>query len=362
MAAEGSMAVWFTTEKGAVGEPSAEIHLNYWRVPKTSARTAQDFLEVGVLISEPDTVNQIYVYLPSAWGLGNITDCGPLFKDVDIANGIFNRPLRCTDGRMNYVDLSEGDEPFCRVHKFATNGNTISDDQLRLQPADGGTILSISSEALNSVRNQLPAKGRIYFRLRALIKSAPNPFLKVISPQDRLLQSGFEEIEYVDVRVNEPRTLPLSIEERMRSDGAGPKVRIEVLAFLAAVPVLSELIVSSLGTHKMRVLEDDIWPRYVGFELPRGMMVYHWKEVPKKGAESIEDFSVFIKLQTRRTGLSIVWQYLLLALVFGVCGNLIASCIDRNYIARPTPGSSEAQPPKSKPEDGAKEPQTAAPQ
>ena len=165
-----------------------------------------------------------------------------------------------------------------------------------------------------------------------------NPFIKVIPPLDRHLHSGHQEIEYIDFRMNEARTLPPAIENRMGADRAtGGAIDFKLVAFLTAVPVHSELSASSAPSHKMRLLEKN-WDDYVDLDLPVGMAVYHWKREAEvvRGANAqaapslvpIKDFSAFVKLLTRRSSWKIVIIYLTLAFALGLLGNLTASWLE----------------------------------
>jgi hypothetical protein len=152
------------------------------------------------------------------------------------------------------------------------------------------------------------------------------PFVRTITPRDRYFQSGFEEVEYVDFRLNEARTLPIRVESLMRADSAGGQpVPLTRVAFLTAIPVLADLTLSSRQQHKSRLLEHDFWNEYVPSGIPDGMMVYHWREDKPEG---VEDFSAFVKMRTRRSGRQILKNYLMIAFAFGVLGNLTASAIE----------------------------------
>ncbi len=150
-------------------------------------------------------------------------------------------------------------------------------------------------------------------------------FVRAIPTPDRLLQSGFEEVEYIDFRLNEARTLPEQVETMMRTELANMRIKLRLVAFLTAVPVRSELSVSHRQSHKLRLLEHQLWNKYVPGGIPEGMMVYHWKEDRPNG---IDDFSAFVKLQTRRSGRSTLIKYLAVAFLFGVLGNLAASSLE----------------------------------
>jgi hypothetical protein len=111
----------------------------------------------------------------------------------------------------------------------------------------------------------------------------------------------------------------------MRSDAVGSAVPFTRVAFLTAIPVLADLTLSSKAPHKSRLLEHNFWNEYVPSGIPDGMMVYHWREDNGGG---VEDFSAFVKMQTRRTGRQILKNYLVIAFAFGILGNLTATAIE----------------------------------
>ncbi|CAO3355259.1 hypothetical protein [Azospirillum palustre] len=335
----GSMAVWCSL-KQAERPAEIETHINYWRVSgngqKANAKnfSGRDFLEVGVILFSPLDVSTISIFIPFSVDEECIEDLGKYFSDPDIAQGIFNEPLssdKHSFGGEQWVNLLKADEALhCRVHVFLARDNLIDPTELSISHESGGTILRILPHAIESSSVRLQNDGNLYFRLRIYTQAdRQSPFVNIITPADRHFQSGFEEVEYVDFRLNEARTLPTSIERMMKRDAANGRASINRVAFLTAVPVLSELSVSNTEFHKNRLLEHDPWNRYVPCGIPKGMMVYHWRK--GEPGKPVEDFTAFIKLQTRRTSYKLLLVYLLIAFAFGIAGNLAASAIEAVY-------------------------------
>lgn len=333
MTTNGSMAIWCALRHGAAAA-KIEAHLNYWRIAGDANFRGQpehppmDFIEVGVMLAEPHSISKVCVHFPYQIEPNVIEDCGSLFHHTNIAQGIFNEVLTCTlsgPPGPESVELKRGEDLYCKVHKFIHVNGLIDNSQLSVDQYHEGTLLTITDQAIEAVCNGLPAGDRAYFRLRIYIRKADDsPFIRVIPPQDRLLQSGFDEIEYVDFRLNEARTLPARVEAKIRADEANGKVALNLVAFLTAVPVLSELATSNTKWHKNRLLEHEIWNSYVPSGIPEGMMVYHWKQEDQNG---VSDFSSFVKLQTRRSGRGILLKYLAIAFLFGILGNLAAATL-----------------------------------
>lgn len=325
------MAVWCTCQQG-LGAPSYEVHLNYWRVAgrkrKGCVTHSTDFLEIGILIQDPQSINLVNIFTPKSLKNSHIFDLGSRFLDPHLAQGIFNENLRCSGSGSgsSWIELqTKNQDLFCRVHSFAKDRNErIDTSELELEEIDGGTLIKILPRAIASSADKLGSGDRLYFRLRLLMGDRKgSPFVKVIAPSDRKFQSGFEEIEYIDFRINESRTLPDTVNRKMQHDITKGIAPLNVIAFLAAVPVSSALSVSHTQFHKNRILEDVPWTNYAPNPLPEGMVVYHWKKVEPE----IESFAAFVKLQTRKSGWGTIFWYLFIAFIFGVAGNLSASAL-----------------------------------
>lgn len=331
MAANVSMAVWCVGQQSAANS-SMEAHFNYWRLSgertSTNKRAENDFVEVGVMLESPQLVETVNIYIPANLNIKSVSDCSKYFKNTAICQGIFNMPLRSIApdvGGPRCIELQHAttNEPFCRVHTFVLDGERIHSSELTITSENEGTLFKISESA---VRDTCVDESRppvpVYFRLRFIIPPS-NPFIQTIETPERFFQSGFEEIEYVDFRLNEARTLPDAVERMMKHgrNGSG-QVKLTTVAFLTAIPIRSQLSTSSAQFHKFRILENHIWNNYVQEGIPSGMLVYHWK---KNDVSEILDFSAFVRIQTRRTGFKILAVYLAIAFLFGVVGNLTAS-------------------------------------
>jgi hypothetical protein len=340
-----SMAVW-CPQKGSDETATVEYHFNFWRLPRRSwwrkLRTwrwgaQRDFVEIGILVDQPDQIDCICIFLPFLVECSTVTDCGPYFRDENIAEGIFNEKISigipaAKDGA--FVDLKVDGNTFCRVHEFELSNNSISDNHLKLKPVDHGTMLEISPQAVGAPATGISADGKTYFRLRVRMPDEnKNPFIQRIHPADWALQSGFEAIELINFRLNEMRTLPDTVQSKLRQNGGIANAQVRLVAFLTAIPAISDMTSASSPSHKSRTLESEIWDKYVDNGLPHDVAVYHWKKERnlENGPTSINEFSAFVKLKQRRAGLGTIAIYLLIAFAFGVFGNLTASWLDAKY-------------------------------
>lgn len=338
------MAVWCS--KRSTGDCYVEFHFNFWRLPRRALHqkiadwhwhNQSDFVEIGILVDSPSEIDCIFIFVPFNVAISDILDCGPLFREADIAEGIFNEQIAVeippkTEGA--YVELRIDRKTFCRVHKFESANGTISDTHLTLSDVDHGTLLKITRQAIEAPVFGIPDSAKTYFRLRVKMpEERENPFIQPVRPADWPLQSGFEQIELINFRMNEMRTLPEMVRNRLREEGADANAQVRLVAFLTAIPAISEMTSSSTPSHKSRVLEREIWDKYVDSGLPDDVAVYHWKKERdlKKGEAPINEFSAFVKLKQRRAGLGTVLVYILIAFLFGVLGNLAAGWLEMEF-------------------------------
>jgi hypothetical protein len=351
----GSIAVW--CEPVAHAQSEIEAHFNYWHLtgdaqfkPSDGSKVA-DFVEVGVLVDDPQMVESTKIYLPLKLDRSGLADCSQHFQETSIAQGIFNEVLRAaapSNSGPQFIELSRANSQiFARVHVFALNDNMLSANELTLEDKGEGILLTITSLALAEAREAAAnVGGRAYFRLRAYIRNdQSNPFIQSIATPDSHLQSSYDEIEYLDFRVNEARTLPTPIQQAMRIDRRSGSIQLKLIAFLTAIPVTSELTVSNTPSHKMRLLEHSLWKKYAPGGIPEGMMVYHWKRDTGRGVSlsghqsslptEVTDFTAFVKLITRRSSKKIWQRYLIIAFAIGLLGNLVAGVIQSLFEKHP---------------------------
>ena len=321
-----SIAFW-CERANADAEAKAEFHINLWHF---SNKKLRDFIEIGVMPNDPSALIAIRIFVPFPVRREDIEDLGPDFASTELAQGIFNETLSSTrkpNGKS--VELKVGAKTYCHVHLFSPEQGSIDPGELDVMEKDGGSLITITSTALESLARQCGGNPECgYFRLRILPpKHDARPFVTSIKPKDRAWTSGFEEIEYIDCRLNEARTLPTSIEAY--SDAAPHGLAdVSRIVFLAVVPVASSITSSHSEWHKSRLLETEIWKGYVPHGLEEGMVVYHWrKRFEGAGHNTLQGFSAFVKLQTRKTGVLVICIYVLVAFLLGVIGSLTASLV-----------------------------------
>ncbi|WP_136254810.1 hypothetical protein [Onishia niordana] len=395
-----SVAAWCKLRESSNNNHGSkmQLHFNYWRVgssipqhpdergigydlkryasaaykkirPKRHAEKS-DFLDIGVMVTPFDDlkdVEGICIYLPVPLDAEDIKDLGPLFKNTNVATGIFNERLEVRQESSRRVELGNQEGQFCRVHNFSTSNNGCIDDQyLKVEPYKGGTKLTITSAAIQAAHREINKQKWIYFRFRVFINnSGRNSFVKTIRPEDKFILSGFHATEYVDFRLNEARNLPPEVEELMEDaeeTGVVPIVRID---FLLVLRVGADLDGGHTNYHKSRLLERELWLDYVpdggSDALQEGMVIYHWREKKDSGSEvgfqpskpkrplrksrrsspedstaqevlskrdaGIKEFNAFVKLNIRVSNWKTVALSLSIIVILGAAGSYFGSLI-----------------------------------
>ncbi|WP_417742873.1 hypothetical protein [Salipiger sp.] len=346
-----SVAVW--TKGEAADAQTHEVHINYWRLEggeaswlsrmklhvckavrrKSWAKTSkQDMLEIGFWVWAPDKVSEASIYLPFKVERADIFDCADSFKKSEISQAIFNEPVTVTHGADNApVIIAKIDgEIYTSIFLFEKlDSGRISEGELKIENKGEGTQLTITSKAIKSAVAAASESKKLYFRLRISLHSG-GPFVSTIRPFDGALQSGYEEIDYIDFRINESRSLPRDVQESLRKSTS----KLKKISFLTAAPISLGLSSNDAPLHKMRVLESAVWGGYVN-NLPSHMMVYHWRK-DWKNDTAISDFTGFAKFAMRRSGRGRVMKYLLIFLLLSILSSWLAARIDANFGAPST--------------------------
>lgn len=336
MNSSGSVAVWCKSNRTRANR-RFEAHFNYWHIRGDRSfggkdnLSPRDFLEVGILFEEPSSLEEINVFIPLKLESNHVVDCSNYFRRAPLAEGVFNEPL-VANARIPGVPCVElrraNGKHFASVFEFYCSKANLDTDT-----SVDGTVISISTESLKKVSLHLPKGELAYFRLRIYLPDA-NPFIKVMKPRgDWFLHSSYNEIEYVDFRFNETRTLPDEIQQRVDRDWDRALAPITLVAFLTAIPGKSQLSTLNAASYKMRLLEKPIWNTYVPSGIPDGMMVYHWKRArsdkPEKDWEvlDITDMTTFVRLESHHSPPASRILFLLIALAIGVVGSIAADWI-----------------------------------
>ncbi|NCO04299.1 MAG: hypothetical protein GW903_08925 [Alphaproteobacteria bacterium] len=339
------LAIWYKKQGDPNADPNAKLHVNYWHFPRASFFRKKldflpfiskfpdkDYLDIGIWLTNPNLVNDLNIYIPYKLNEDDIFDLGSLFKNDEIAVGVFNEKLKPSISNLHVDLIKEHTEDFfTRVFQFAQINNRFDAKEISIANKGNGTVITICSNALKRGLRGYKKENPLYFRLRLKLPRTV-PFLKERHPVDRFFQSGFDALEYIDFRVNQKRSMPDDIEREMYDDGNSP-LKLQRVDFLLVTDIAADIVGDSTNFHKNRVLEKELWGEYISCVrvIEKGMVIYHNRKKASDGEKSsnrpFEDYSAFVKMKVRIVGMKTVFIFAIIALVIGLSTEFLASYI-----------------------------------
>jgi hypothetical protein len=129
---EGSIRVWCKNNSDRSGK-RFEAHFNYWHIigdrsfSPSSSFPKIDFLEIGLLIEDPASMDEVNVFIPVERVATDVHDCSEYFRDPAIAEGIFNEALipSATVATLPCIELrrAASGKPFACVFRVGDQSN-----------------------------------------------------------------------------------------------------------------------------------------------------------------------------------------------------------------------------------------------
>lgn len=103
----------------------------------------------------------------------------------------------------------------------------------------------------------------------------------------------------------------------------------------------SHFVMSHADFHKVRLLEDNLWSKYLsgtaGGGLQHNSFIYHWRRIGL-GDTDLGDYHALAKFRRMITGWWTISFYVVIILIIGIMGNLAASYIWETWLStRPSP-------------------------
>lgn len=378
-----SLGLWFQlSDHGSLKKiaSNTSLHVNYWqfidnhdekkykliRKATDSIKTffnksnkMYDVLDLGLMIPKNNAIKKISFYLPLTTDIKSIQDLSVFFDTQKIAAAVFNENLGVTKSPDGCVSLTKGKDDnqttYCFVQSLTKDDKGhISHKALEIENQGSGVIISITNESLKRAfdskkggnDDEIPR----YFRLRIpILKSQPNPIIHTITPSDKLINSGYDSIKYIDFRLNESRLLLDDIESEIEDKQGTFILPVSRIDFLLAAKLQADVVGGSQQFHKSRFLEPSLWKEYfeddkknIHNHIDRGMVVYHWKktlsDLPQNkntgdkqaspdNMTFFEDFITFVKFKERLSNLKLIIKYALWSFLIGLIGSLIGSLL-----------------------------------
>lgn len=317
----GSIALWHDTFPiDADGyAPRVEVHINIWRNNQRKKRKYFDLFDIGFRFEELRSLRSLSISLPFVIRPEHVSDLFEVMHDTSTLSAIFNETL--TPGSM-----SDGGNCFAASHtetkgvKFFVWRCPVEERQFSMigEGRDRGTVITISDQFFDRLR---PRVGDHYFRLRIRVPvGMENGFVSSNGPRDSAFLSTISTSEIVEFRLNERRNFSNALRNRLQAKDCS-LIDITGVHYFLIRDMDVEMTRAHTGFRKMRLLEPDMWERYLdeceGFS-PDKMIIYHWASVPS-GTDVVESFTALATFRAYYTGS--LWIYGLVIVALGAMGS-----------------------------------------
>lgn len=301
-----------------------------WLISFAKERETTTYLDVGVKFSKTKKDDVINIFFPfnvkphdydSQLGL-------EVANDVLLLSTIFNSEVSSVEFKDNFYHHSDisflkaGKNKNDRV-RFYTNIDLQEDENnplgsgVRLHDVKGeGSILSFP---MKNFRLDDGIDGYLRFRL-ILDPISKKALSTYYVPSDSFMLTTEESMEIIDFRVNEIRNTPVNVNSLQTFRSVLTKVHFFIIR-----EVKSEYVMSDKSYHRSRLLEGDLWKKYLQShhikpitDVPK-MLIFHWKS--EDSSKPLENFSAFAKFRHTRRSLWIILRSIAIGLVLSIAAN-----------------------------------------
>ena len=301
--ADDGWAVWID------GDDTSTVYINNWLNPK-----GKSYVDMAIRVRGIKATKSLNVYVPFVVSPDEIEDVSLLFNDTKI--------LQATFSSACIVDYKKNDH----TSEIAYNGKTvdivhISTMTYQTKMLADGTLLNINLEEMRHFLDNDEA----YFIWRMPHKSLNEIFKPRVSMEnvlgrlrDLLTTPVVSEKYGYSVRVNESRLLP----EEITRIGAFHRQKLKKAVITLSIDENYEL--NDSGCYRTHRLEENLYKEYLPKDYKReDVIIYQWHQTREDNLQGQFNFYYTIaKDSISRGSMSL---YMLLLMIIGVLGNLIAS-------------------------------------
>lgn len=338
----GTLALWYEPLNdggGAgdekIGSPNLELHLNLWRDLESNT----NFLDIGFQITNLSNLKRFHLYFPSSIDHEDIKDLSTVLKYGPTLNSVFNSVIDIERNEDNFYTIVKNSQPFASIHHVSIG----KDKDLWVEEQENddrtvGSLVVFSDKLCERLRKNGQKPNRAaspstpfeYIRIRIDLNSdSKELFSKEIRSSDGWLASTWGRLELTEFRLNEKRSYPSQI-----SDANTQKAQFNIskIHYFLIRDLRHQLVLQHQDFKKVRRLEGKLWRHYLVGDVSRikaeryektaeRMVIYHW-EKSSKGEAGVEDFLAFASFSSGRKN---IFFYVLIVLVFGAMGSLLAT-------------------------------------
>ncbi|PJG85393.1 hypothetical protein [Conservatibacter flavescens] len=262
-------------------EPKIDIHVNLWKL--TNSINANLIFDFGLMIEDITNIKNIILYCP--FQIDNVKDLGgDMSKAPDLIEAIFNENCEIiTNIHPNRVKITKKGDDF--KSKDKTDEFILShleNDLISFKNLDEYGRIEINVENIlsgNEIKYvQIKDIKKYYFRIRVVSNNNLSHIVKRENESINILQdSSLRTTEIIDFRINDFRSINEKIKEEVLRLNTFDINSIHYLIMRNA----TDEFISSISNYKSRLLEKEVWNKYISVE-NKDIIAYHFKKAQKK--------------------------------------------------------------------------------
>lgn len=322
-------SIWY---KGATGKavteldptPIIKLHVNLWDFPLNEQRSySGPSLDIGIEIQNFNNLDELKCYIPVPYESSCIEDLTPKLQQSNIADLIFNTYCTCIS-KEAFAILEKEKTQFllCPVQ---VNESAVYETSITAELDMICITIHCNKISANPVY-QGSNLSNLYCRFRVHSDNIPNLlFNKIRKNSDWFLVSGHIERKIVDLRINRERDIDSTLNKNLRGQHF-ELAKLKQVNFLIMEPVSNEITSTEGEDMASRIVETG-WEEYLDCSEKvrqnlrnHNIMAYHWKQ--ETGHHS---YSKTVRITEYKSTLCMIIVYMLIILIIGVVGSLIAS-------------------------------------
>ena len=308
--ADDGWAVWVD------GNDTSTVYINDWLNPKDTS-----YVDIAIRICGVKLAKSLNVYIPFPVLPADIEDVSLLYQDTKILQATFS--AACIIDYMKNEHTSE----------IAYNGKTvdivhISTLEYQTKALAEGTLFSLDLEKLHPFLDNDEAY-MVWRMPHKTLNDIFKPHLDMRNIIDRLkdlITTPVVAEKYgYSIRINESRLLP----EEITRIGAFHRQKLKKAVI--AISVDESYEINDSGCYRIRRLEEKLYQKY----LPQNyncenVITYQWNQ--NREQNPLGQFNFYYNITKNSVSKSSMFLYMLLLMIIGVVGNIIAALVMEIFI------------------------------
>ena len=304
--ADDGWAVWVD------GHDTSTVYINDWLNPK-----GKSYVDLAIRIRGVKSGKSLHVYVPFAVSRDEIEDVSLSFGDTKILQAIFSAAC--------IVDYKKN--PY--TSEIAYNGKTvdivhISTLGYQLKPLADGTLIDFDLEKLQQFLDndeayliwRMPHKS-----LDAIFKPRVDMNNVLTRLRDLITTPVVSERYGYSIRINETRMLP----EEITKIGVFHRQKLQKAVITLSID--EDYEVNDLGCYRIRRLEENLYRKYLPKDyVCEDVITYHWNQTRIDNMQG--QFNFYYNITKESVSRGSMTVYMVLLMVLGIIGNLLATLIE----------------------------------